>query len=71
MKTLIVLITLMSLILAVPVWSLGHQDQPGATTAKEPKVYCCHKKNDCDKLHTRAECEKEGGKVVKTCKECK
>ncbi len=38
---------------------------------KEEKVYCCHDKNNCDKLHTRADCEKEGGKVVNSCRECK
>jgi hypothetical protein len=47
----------------------------GAT--KEPKVYCCHVKGHshgagkCDKMHTKTECEKEGGKVVNDCKECK
>lgn len=39
--------------------------------AKEQKVYCCHDRNNCDKLHTKAECEKEGGKVVASCRECK
>jgi len=47
------------------------QTKPGAKPAKEPKVYCCHGKGDCDKIHTKAECEKEGGKVVKHCKDCK
>jgi hypothetical protein len=36
------------------------------------KVSCCHKKGDCDKAHTKAECEKTGGKMVKDCKkDCK
>jgi len=43
--------------------------------AKPEKVYCCHEKGPekgkCDKLHTKVECEKEGGRVVKDCKECK
>jgi hypothetical protein len=45
----------------------------GATDSKSKgeKVYCCHGKGDCDKLHTKAECEKDGGKVVPTCKDCK
>jgi hypothetical protein len=44
-------------------------------STKAVKVYCCHEKGHekgkCDKLHTKDECEKEGGKVVKDCKECK
>lgn len=45
----------------------AHDQKP----AKEEKVYCCHEKNQCDKLHTKADCEKEGGKVVTHCRECK
>lgn len=41
------------------------------TPAKDSRVYCCHEKGKCDKLHTKTECEKEGGKVVNSCKECK
>lgn len=40
-------------------------------SVKDQKVYCCHDKNNCDKLHTKSECEKEGGKVVNSCRECK
>jgi hypothetical protein len=43
--------------------------------AKVEKVYCCHEKGHgkgkCDKLHTKEECEKEDGKVVSSCKDCK
>jgi hypothetical protein len=42
---------------------------------KSERVRCCHEKGHdkgkCDKLHTKSECEKEGGRVVKDCKECK
>jgi hypothetical protein len=38
---------------------------------KGERVRCCHGKGKCDKLHTKSECEKEGGKVVNDCKECK
>ena len=42
---------------------------------KAERVYCCHmtgpEKGQCDKLHTKEDCEKEGGKVVKDCKECR
>jgi hypothetical protein len=49
----------------------AHESKTEAKPTKEPKVYCCHGKNDCDKIHTKAECEKEGGKVVENCKQCK
>jgi hypothetical protein len=52
-------------------WAMAHQSSSDPKAAKEPKVYCCHGKGDCDKIHTKAECEKEGGKVVNHCKECK
>lgn len=45
--------------------------QGGGTSKKTERVYCCHERGKCDKLHTKAECEKDGGKVVKSCKECK
>ena len=48
--------------------SINAQEQ---TPGGDSRVYCCHEKGKCDKLHTKAECEKEGGKVVKSCKECK
>lgn len=50
------------------------QDKSTKPTKAE-RVYCCHEKGPekgkCDKLHTKEECEKEGGRVVKDCKECK
>ncbi|MBI5568878.1 MAG: hypothetical protein HY914_02945 [Desulfomonile tiedjei] len=65
MKKIVILLTVGALVAAgaVMVW--------GEKPAKEPRVYCCHGKGKCDKLHTKAECEKEGGKVVENCKECK
>jgi len=48
--------------------SINAQEQ---TSGGDSRVYCCHEKGKCDKLHTKAECEKEGGKVVNNCKECK
>jgi hypothetical protein len=41
------------------------------TSSKAEKVACCHWKGKCDNKHTKADCEKEGGKVVKDCKGCK
>ncbi|MBI4965373.1 MAG: hypothetical protein HY913_19005 [Desulfomonile tiedjei] len=42
-----------------------------AKDQKGERVFCCHGKGKCDNLHGKADCEKEGGKVVKSCKECK
>lgn len=51
--------------------NLDAHEQKSSRDQKEEKVYCCHDKSNCDKLHSRAECEKEGGKVVNSCRECK
>jgi hypothetical protein len=67
----IVSMAILSLSLAVPVLYAAQETKSDPKAAKEPKVYCCHGKGDCDKIHTKAECEKEGGKVVTHCKECK
>lgn len=70
MKQLVMMILSFALVGATPVLIT-------AQMAKEPKVYCCHGKGHshgkgkCDKLHTKSECEKEGGLVVSDCKECK
>jgi hypothetical protein len=65
MKKVLLLLSILGVLVAVPILALDQKP------VKEPKVYCCHDKSKCDKLHIKAECEKEGGKVVKDCKECK
>ncbi len=70
MKKLFVLLALVAVSTLAASWAMA-QARPEAKPAKEPKVYCCHGKGDCDKIHTKAECEKEGGKVVNHCKDCK
>ncbi|MBM3301008.1 MAG: hypothetical protein FJY85_13775 [Deltaproteobacteria bacterium] len=54
---------------AAPALTIAQEKSTKPTKAE--KVYCCHEKGKCDKLHTKEECEKEGGKVVKDCKDCK
>ncbi|MBI4966280.1 MAG: hypothetical protein HY913_23580 [Desulfomonile tiedjei] len=71
MRKLFVLVAFLSIALLAVSWAVAHQASSDPKAAKEPKVYCCHGKGDCDKIHTKAECEKEGGKVVNHCKECK
>jgi hypothetical protein len=71
MKTFFLALALLAFA-AVPPLTVA-QDK-SSKPAKAEKVYCCHdkgpEKGQCDKLHTKEECEKEG-KVVKDCKECK
>ncbi len=64
MKKLVVVMALLAFVAAAPV-AMGADK-----AAKDVKVACCHD-GKCDKHHTKAECEKERGKVVKDCSECK
>lgn len=71
MKTFFLMIALLAFV-AVPQSTIAQEKSTKPTKAE--KVYCCHEKGPhkgCDKLHTKEECEKEGGRVVKDCKECK
>jgi hypothetical protein len=68
MKTFFLVLTLLAFA-AIPPLTIAQEKSTKPTKAE--KVYCCHEKGKCDKLHTKEECEKEGGKVVKDCKECK
>ncbi len=47
-------------------------DEPAATkgTLEKPGINCCIK-GKCNKAATEADCAKEGGKVMKDCKDCK
>ena len=71
MKKFLILLAFVAVSVVTVSWSVAHETSGNAKAAKEPKVYCCHGKGDCDKIHTKAECEKEGGKVVKHCKDCR
>lgn len=65
MAKFLTIVFLLAFMVAVPIAMAAEKPAAG------PKVACCHKKGECDNLHTKAECEKEGGKVVKSCKDCK
>ena len=67
MKRVCVLIVVLALLVSMPIIVAGHGDGKGQ---KGERVFCCHGKGKCDNLHGKADCEKEGGKVVKSCKEC-
>lgn len=68
MKKIFALFAGVALLVAMPVIVAGHGDGKGK---KGERVFCCHGKGKCDNLHGKEDCEKEGGKVVKSCKECK
>jgi hypothetical protein len=68
MKKLFLILCLLAFA-AVPPLSIAQEKS--TKPAKAEKIYCCHEKGKCDKLHTKEVCEKEGGKVVKDCKDCK
>jgi hypothetical protein len=69
----LLLVLALAVFAAIPPLTLAQEKS--AKPAKAEKVYCCHEtgheKGKCDKLHTRDECQKEGGRVVNNCKECK
>ncbi|MFH0823630.1 MAG: hypothetical protein V2B18_12830 [Pseudomonadota bacterium] len=57
---------------AIPPLAAAHDKSAAESKAtKGERVYCCWGKGKCDKQHSKAECEKEGGKVVNGCRECK
>jgi hypothetical protein len=57
---------------AVPPAAISHEkSSKESSETKGERVYCCWGKGKCDKQHTKAECEKEAGKVVGHCRECK
>jgi len=68
MKKALAFIVATLLLVSIPVIVAGHGPEKDK---KGERVFCCHGKGKCDNLHTKADCEKEGGKVVKSCKECK
>jgi hypothetical protein len=71
MRRFVVMFTLLALA-AVPLAAFAHEkSSKESKETKGERVYCCWGKGKCDKQHTKDECEKEGGKVVKDCKECK
>ena len=72
MKRMMVAMLLLALA-AAPLFVIAHEKSTKG--AKGERVYCCHEKGPekgkCDKLHTKEDCEKDGGKVVGSCRECK
>jgi hypothetical protein len=71
MKRVIILLAIFAL-LSVPLTVFAHEkSSTEAMRTKGERVYCCWGKGKCDKQHTKDECNKEGGKIVSNCRECK
>ncbi len=64
MKRLVILMTLLAFVLAVP-FAVAKEEAKKA----EPKINCCEK-GKC-KQTTEVKCKKAEGKVVADCKDCK
>jgi len=71
MKRFLVGLSLIALIAVPPVLFAHEKSAKESKETKGERIYCCWGKGKCDKQHTKTECEKEGGKVVTSCKECK
>jgi len=71
MKKVVVWLALIALVVVPPLALAHEKSAKEAKETKSERVYCCWGKGKCDKQHTKPECEKEGGKVVPTCKDCK
>jgi hypothetical protein len=71
MKRLVTLLTLAAFIIAAPLAMAADQPAaPKAGASDQPSINCCAK-GKCAKVASEADCAKEGGKVVKDCKDCK
>jgi hypothetical protein len=71
MRRVVTFLTVLAFGTCVHFAAFAHTPDPSKLPRKEDRVYCCHGKGKCDNLHTKADCEKDGGKVVKSCKDCK
>lgn len=71
MKKYFMLLTLAAFIIAVPLAMAAEQPAaPKTGGADQPSINCCVK-GKCSKAASEVECAKEGGKIVKDCKDCK
>jgi hypothetical protein len=74
MKKFFLLLTLAAFIIAAPLAMAQGSDTPGAAkpaVGEKGKVTNCCSNGKCKQVSSDADCTKDGGKVVKDCKECK
>jgi len=73
MRNFVYLLTLVVFLISAPL-AMAAQDTPAAgkapVAAEKPSVNCCNK-GQCKQVGSEADCAKDGGKIVKDCKECK
>jgi hypothetical protein len=71
MKRISMLLTLAAFIIAAPLAMAADQPaMPKVGGTDQPSINCCAK-GKCSKAASEVDCAKEGGKVVKDCKDCK
>jgi hypothetical protein len=72
MKRFLSILLTLALVASVSCLAFSHTPTEEEKKAqKGERAYCCWGKGKCDKQHTKEMCEKEGGKVVGSCKDCK
>jgi hypothetical protein len=72
MRNFVYLLTLVVFLISAPL-AMAAQDTPAAgksPLAAEKSINCCNK-GQCKQVGSEADCTKDGGKVVKECKDCK
>ncbi|MCA1960625.1 MAG: hypothetical protein LDL33_07500 [Desulfomonile sp.] len=72
MRKLVVSLVALIAMAVIPPLTLAHEkSSKESKETKGERVYCCWGKGKCDKQHTKDECDKEGGRVVGNCRDCK
>jgi hypothetical protein len=73
MRNFVYLLTLVVFLISAPL-AMAAQDTPAgakaAGAADKPSVNCCVK-GQCKQVGSEMDCAKDGGKIIKECKECK
>jgi hypothetical protein len=70
MKRVVVLLTLVAFLFAVPFAMAQGQMEKPASDKPDKGINCCVK-GKCEQVKGEADCTKLGGKVIKDCKDCK
>ncbi len=72
MKNFFYLLTLVVFLISAPL-AMAEKAAPAGTTpgaSAKPSINCCNK-GQCKQVGSEMDCTKDGGKVVKECKDCK
>ena len=71
MKNFFYLLTLVVFLISAPLAMAADEPLGKAPAAgAKPSINCCNK-GQCKQVGSEMDCTKDGGKVVKECKECK